>query len=195
MTSALVATSVPMSAPAVILTWPWATIKTTADHLMRNTRFIVLGMLLGAAAPAVAEGLLPDIPEAQSRFSDTQGCVEPVDEMRKNHMEYILHQRDETVHEGIRGKQHSLNECINCHVSDAPDAPRISSEKHFCNTCHTYAAVSIDCFQCHADRPVKTGSHLHSLSPAALSHHIKSSAESDKLTPENLQALVSEVKP
>ena len=61
------------------------------------------------------------------------------------------------MHEGIRTKQHSLVECINCHVSDAPDAPRISSEQHFCNSCHTFAAVRIDCFQCHADRPVKAG--------------------------------------
>nr|AFI78641.1 sulfur oxidation protein DsrJ [uncultured bacterium ws034A6] len=159
---------------------------------MRYTRFIVLalGMLSGIVAPVMADDLLPFIPEAQDRFSDAQGCVEPTGEMRKNHMEYILHQRDETVHEGIRDKQHSLVECINCHVSDAPDAPRVSSEEHFCNSCHSYAAVSIDCFQCHADRPVKTGSELHSLS-----QHIKSNAGSAKLTPENLQAFASGVKP
>jgi len=159
---------------------------------MRNSSFIVLvlGILLGSATPGMADGLLPDIPAAQDRFSETQGCVEPTEDMRKNHMEYILHQRDETVHEGIRDKQHSLNECINCHVSDAPDAPHVSSEKHFCNSCHTFAAVSIDCFQCHADRPVRSGSDLHSLS-----QHIKSTGESGKLTPENLQALVSGVKP
>jgi hypothetical protein len=98
----------------------------------------------------------PYIPKAQRRFSEAQGCVEPTAEMRANHMEYILHQRDATMHEGIRTEQHSLHECINCHVSDAADAPRIDSEKHFCNSCHTYAAVNIDCFQCHADRPVKT---------------------------------------
>jgi hypothetical protein len=159
---------------------------------MRYTRFIVLalGILLGSVTPGMADGLLPDIPAAQDRFSDAQGCVEPTQDMRVNHMEYILHQRDETVHEGIRDKQHSLVECINCHVSDAPDAPRVSSEEHFCNSCHSYAAVSIDCFQCHADRPVKTGSELHSLS-----QHIKSTGGSGKLTLENLQALASGVKP
>ncbi|MGB5260419.1 MAG: hypothetical protein WBO34_07855 [Gammaproteobacteria bacterium] len=120
-------------------------------------KILLLSLLLGSAVPAVAgDSLQPVIPEAQARFSETQGCVEPTDEMRRNHMEYILHQRDETVHEGIRTKQYSLNECINCHVSDAPDAPRVSSEEHFCNSCHTYAAVKIDCFQCHADRPVNS---------------------------------------
>ncbi|MGB5439262.1 MAG: hypothetical protein WBN57_12265 [Gammaproteobacteria bacterium] len=159
---------------------------------MRNTGFIVilLGMLSAAVTTAMAEGLLPDIPAAQGRFSDAQGCVEPVADMRKNHMEYILHQRDETVHEGIRDKQHSLNECINCHVSNAPDAPRSSSEKHFCNSCHSYAAVRIDCFQCHADRPVKNGSRLRSMS-----HTLHPNSEANRLTGENLQAFISGGRP
>lgn len=124
---------------------------------------LIFSLLLGVHTPGMAGDANADesasgfyIPEAQRRFSAEQGCVEPTEEMRKNHMEYILDQRDATVHEGIRTRQYSLNECIDCHVSDAPDAPRADSEKHFCNSCHTYASVSIDCFQCHADRPVKT---------------------------------------
>ena len=124
---------------------------------------LIFSLLLGVQTPGIADDASADdssssfyIPEAQRRFSEEQGCVEPTEEMRTNHMEYILDQRDATMHEGIRTTQYSLNECIDCHVSDAPDAPRIDSEKHFCNSCHTYAAVSIDCFQCHADRPVKT---------------------------------------
>ena len=123
--------------------------------IKHGLKILLLGLLLGTTGTGLAgDSLLPVIPEAQARYSAEQGCVEPVEEMRKNHMEYILHQRDETMHEGIRTPQHSLVECINCHVSDAPDAPRYSSEEHFCNSCHTYAAVRIDCFQCHADRPV-----------------------------------------
>ena len=129
--------------------------------IKHGLKILLLGLLLGTTGTGQAgDSLLPVIPEAQARYSAEQGCVEPVEEMRKNHMEYILHQRDETMHEGIRTPQHSLVECINCHVSDAPDAPRYSSEEHFCNSCHTYAAVRIDCFQCHADRPVMmTGGH------------------------------------
>ena len=130
-------------------------------HIMINKcRFcipLVLCLLLGLSAQLKADdSLLPVIPEASDRVSETQGCVEPTEEMRRNHMEYILHQRDETMHRGIRTRQHSLEECINCHVGDSPDAPRVSSEEHFCNSCHSYAAVSIDCFQCHADRPERT---------------------------------------
>jgi hypothetical protein len=118
---------------------------------------LLTGLLLGIAMPGQAgDSLLPEVPAAQARFSETQGCVEPTADMRRNHMKYLLHQRDETMHEGVRTKQHSLVECINCHVSDSPDAARVSSEEHFCSSCHSYAAVNIDCFQCHADRPVKT---------------------------------------
>jgi len=137
--------------------------------MIKNSLIIlVLGMLLGVVTPGqAADSLLPEIPEAQARFSEAQGCVEPTDDMRVNHMQYILHQRDQTMYEGIRTRQHSLVECINCHVSDAPDAPRVDSEEHFCNSCHTYTAVSVDCFQCHADRPVKTsGTHSMSTTPA-----------------------------
>jgi hypothetical protein len=124
---------------------------------------LIFSLLLGVYTPGMTADASSDenspgpfIPKAQRRYSDEQGCVEPTGEMRANHMKYILDQRDATMHEGIRTRQYSLVECINCHVSDAPDAPRIDSEKHFCNSCHTYAGVSIDCFQCHADRPVKT---------------------------------------
>lgn len=82
-------------------------------------------------------------------------CVEDTDFMRRNHMSLLTHQRDETMREGIRGKAHSLKECINCHVVNGPDAVPVtaSSPDHFCRACHDYAAVKIDCFQCHASRP------------------------------------------
>ena len=132
------------------------------------------GLLLAMPAALRADdSLLPVIPEAQGRVSEAQGCVEPVEEMRKNHMEYILHQRDETVYRGIRTRQYSLEECINCHVSDAPDAPRYGDVEHFCSSCHTYAAVQIDCFQCHADRPVKTSGH-NPLAPGIMRLHGRS---------------------
>jgi len=82
-------------------------------------------------------------------------CVEDTDFMRRNHMSLLDHQRDKTMHEGIRSKQYSLKECISCHAVDGPDAVpvTVSSPQHFCRSCHDYAAVSIDCFQCHASRP------------------------------------------
>ena len=162
--------------------------------MLKNSLILVLMALTAGFTMQgqAGDSLLPDIPEAQARFSEAQGCVEPTGEMRRNHMEYILHQRDETVHEGIRTKQYSLNECIDCHVSDAQDAPRVSSEEHFCNSCHSYAAVSIDCFQCHADRPVKTTSGSRSLSSDAHAGHLKTGAIPSMLTTQSLRTLPSE---
>lgn len=89
-----------------------------------------------------------------------QKCVEPTADMRANHMKYLKHKRDKTVHQGIRSKQHSLVECINCHVTPDNDG-RIArihddNKQHFCASCHASASVKLDCFECHADRPVET---------------------------------------
>jgi len=83
-------------------------------------------------------------------------CVEDPIWMRTNHFETVLHQRDDTVIRGIRTKKHSLKNCIDCHITPNADgeyARYSNSEEHFCASCHVYAAVSVDCFQCHADRP------------------------------------------
>ena len=157
---------------------------------------LLFSLLLGVYTPGMAADASADedssgpfIPKAQRRFSDTQGCVEPTADMRKNHMDYIRDQRDATVHAGIRTKQYSLVECINCHVSDAPDAPHIDSEQHFCNSCHTFASVSIDCFQCHADRPVKP--RFQPLSKRE-GHPVKTNADSAVLVTEQPQLLANE---
>jgi len=87
-------------------------------------------------------------------------CVEETSYMRKNHMDLLKHKRDETMHQGIRTKKYSLKECINCHATPGEDGKtaRIldKNSKHFCSTCHASAAVALDCFECHADRPVSS---------------------------------------
>lgn len=93
---------------------------------------------------------LPAIPQGQG-----ESCVEDTDFMRRNHMQLLMHQRDETTLHGLRGKQHSLKECVSCHAVPGPDERPLtaSSPKHFCRACHDYTAVKIDCFECHASRP------------------------------------------
>ncbi len=109
-----------------------------------------LAMLLLSSMAALADVPLPKIPKARG-----EQCVEPPRVMRRHHMDFILHQRDETMHQGIRTKKYSLTECIDCHVTPGPDGeyPHVSSKEHFCAACHRYAAVRIDCFECHNDRP------------------------------------------
>jgi len=109
---------------------------------------------------------LADVPGPNIPKANAEKCVEPTQEMRVNHMEYILHQRDDTVHEGIRTKQHSFKNCISCHAvyDENNQAVNFKDERHFCSSCHTYAAVKIDCFECHASTPSKQSVRTMSLS-------------------------------
>jgi predicted CXXCH cytochrome family protein len=122
--------------------------------MARRRGVIVIGavVLAGILGLTVAQSDVPypDIPRGQGEF-----CVEDTEFMRRNHMNVLLHQRDETMINGIRSKQHSLKECISCHAVKGSDAIPVTVEnpKHFCRSCHDYAAVKIDCFQCHASRP------------------------------------------
>lgn len=145
-----------------------------------RTLLLLVGMsLLGLPLTAQSGTPLPVIPEATARFSAEQGCVEPTDVMRKNHMKFILHQRDQTVHEGIRTPQYSLQECINCHVPASDEngkVVRIDNKDHFCASCHSYAAVNIDCFQCHADRPTQK-TEFNPLVAKPSPHHARADAE------------------
>lgn len=115
---------------------------------------VVLIFILSLTATASAGNSgrvpMPAIPMGQG-----DQCVEDTDFMRRNHMDLLMHQRDETMIEGIRGKQYSLKECISCHAVYGPDSVpvTVADPQHFCRSCHDYAAVSIDCFQCHASRP------------------------------------------
>ncbi len=94
--------------------------------------------------------------------ADLQQCVEPTDVMRRDHMKFLLHQRDETVIDGIRTKKYSFTGCINCHAQAGEDGQVVRAEdpEYFCTECHTYAAVQIDCFECHSDRAAKITSRL-----------------------------------
>ena len=81
--------------------------------------------------------------------------------MRRNHMNLLKHQRDDTLRGGVRTGQHSLKACIGCHASQSTGSVNAGST-NFCQSCHAYAAVKIDCFECHASQP-PTGSLQRSL--------------------------------
>lgn len=114
---------------------------------------------------------LPQVPKAKMNATEEHGCVSDVSDMRKNHMEYLLHQRDDTMRRGIRTKQYSLAECIECHVTEdsTGQVADFGTDKHFCSSCHNYVAVSIDCFQCHNDKP--QGNAAMSANEMPASHH------------------------
>lgn len=126
---------------------------------MKRPTVLLQGLLVvlvigGASAPAVADGRTP-VPAIVKGKGDQ--CVEPVEVMRRDHMKFLLHQRDRTVHEGIRTKRHSLKGCIDCHSvrDDAGKPIPVTEPGQFCQSCHSYAAVKLDCFSCHATTPEK----------------------------------------
>ncbi len=132
-------------------------------NLKQITSFLALATLAISSQLFAASGTLGPNRDASGNIVPTpkgENCVEETSYMRKNHMDLLKHKRDETMHKGIRTKKHSLNECINCHVTPGEDGKvaRIADEdsKHFCSTCHVAAAVTLDCFECHADRPVSS---------------------------------------
>ena len=119
---------------------------TSLVYLRRSLTALLVAVMLGAMAPGITgESGIP-LPELSKGKGDR--CVEDTDFMRRNHMELLLHQRDQTVHEGIRTRKYSLKECINCHAAE-----QTAAEEHFCVSCHRYAGVQPDCFQCHSMKP------------------------------------------
>ncbi|MCK5716711.1 MAG: hypothetical protein KAH77_04410 [Thiomargarita sp.] len=128
-------------------------------HSLLNTLAkISIGLLLSLAVSAQSI-TIPHPPKAKKDFSDTEKCVAPIDIIRRNHASFLQHQRNDTMRRGIRTTKHSLVNCINCHVTQDSDGnyPNIKEgSEHFCRSCHTYAAVNIDCFQCHASIPTES---------------------------------------
>ncbi len=116
-------------------------------RLLRLAAGAALVLTLSAPASAVP---LPEIPEAKGEH-----CVEDPAVMRKKHMDYLKHQRDETMHQGIRTTKYSLKQCLECHAPVKESGQAVAQEEsgHFCKNCHVYAGVKIDCFECHATRP------------------------------------------
>ncbi len=104
-------------------------------------------------------------------------CVEDTDYMRRNHMKVLNGHRDKTVLEGIRTKKYSLKECINCHASEKTGSVAASKDD-FCVSCHSYAAVKIDCFECHSTKP-KGSMAMHPLNAetAHLKHALAANAD------------------
>ncbi len=104
-------------------------------------------------APGAGAGTIG--PEIRIPASAGKQCVAPVPVMRRDHMRFLLHQRDATVHEGIRSRRFSLNNCIDCHANHnaAGDAISVNAPGEFCESCHRFAGVRMDCFGCHATTP------------------------------------------
>ena len=95
---------------------------------------------------------MPEVPRGKGDM-----CVEPTDIMRKQHMDFLKHDRDLTMRQGNRNIKHSLNQCVECHVQTDAQGEFISinDSGQFCAVCHEFTSVKIDCFECHATKPAE----------------------------------------
>ena len=125
---------------------------------MSGSRLLGICLLLGgwlALSPAVQAAGFGDIPIPNPATPEqAENCVEPTEIMRREHMKFLYQQRDRTVIDGERNGKYSLIGCMDCHnpVTAGGEAPGYGEPDHFCSSCHAYASVDIDCFECHADR-------------------------------------------
>jgi hypothetical protein len=134
-----------------------------------------------ALAPAWAGDARTPTPTIEPARAGTQCIADPAT-MRREHPAMLEHQRDATVHGGIRdagppqaasapsgGRRKasggptitakaSLKACIACHASTTTGSVA-ASDTNFCVSCHSYTAVRIDCFGCHATKPSPTAFH------------------------------------
>jgi len=110
--------------------------------------------LLGFFAPfeASAQTLVP-FPEIPRAIGDPDFHGDTP--IRDTHMLLLLHQRDETMRQGLRPEKESLKGCLSCHAvkDDVGQAISYENPGHFCRVCHDYAAVQVDCFSCHSSLP------------------------------------------
>lgn len=115
---------------------------------------IGVALLLGVGPATAAQSEPPTARGLQPLVEKARGgeCVAEPAFMRRNHMKLLRHQRDDTLRGGIRTGRYSLKACVACHAS--PVSQSVTAEPtNFCQSCHTYAAVKVDCFECHANTP------------------------------------------
>ncbi|MEO8848975.1 MAG: Hdr-like menaquinol oxidoreductase cytochrome c subunit [Casimicrobiaceae bacterium] len=113
---------------------------------------LVIGVLAAAlAVVAHSDAGMPRlsrVPEPEIKIERGDACVAPTAEMRRDHMQMLYHQRDRTVRYGLRESRFSLKNCVNCHASR--ETGSVLGNDGFCASCHAYASVKIDCFECHS---------------------------------------------
>ncbi|MDK9694807.1 MAG: hypothetical protein OEL76_00275 [Siculibacillus sp.] len=124
--------------------------RSSLERLIVVVSLLVMTVLAGIIGAHAGEVPLPTVPKATAG-----SCVAPPDVMRRSHMSMLQHGRDLSVRQGERVEGGRLTGCIDCHaVSDGKGGHEtVSSPQHFCRACHDYAAVKVDCFECHASRP------------------------------------------
>jgi len=107
--------------------------------------FLTLPVWHNLSAHVTAKGPQPVLPRSEKQ------CVAPLDFMKTSHMKLLLDWRDSVVRTGAReyttadGRRYNMDLTVTC-LRQCHGA-----RADFCDRCHTYAAVSPSCWNCHLD--------------------------------------------
>jgi hypothetical protein len=115
-----------------------------------RARVALAGLLLAAIVSLAWAAGASRVAKPVVQVDKPGQCVEATAVMRRDHMKLLMHQRDRTMREGIRTKPHSLAGCVECHASTKTGS--VLGAEGFCQSCHAYAGVKLDCFECHASK-------------------------------------------
>jgi hypothetical protein len=121
----------------------------------RAAAWLVLACAAWTGAALAQATAASRVPRPAIEKARGEACVADPAFMRLNHMDLLKHQRNETVHRGVRDPRSSLKGCIECHASRATGSVA-AAPTDFCASCHAYAAVKVDCFECHVSKPAAT---------------------------------------
>jgi hypothetical protein len=149
----------------------------------RAAALLALAIAAWTGAALAQATASPRVPKPVIEKARGEQCVADPAFMRLNHMDLLKHQRNETVHRGVRDPRASLKGCIECHASSATGSVA-AAPTDFCASCHGYAAVKVDCFECHASKPAATAAlpanHPGSARLAALRHSLPAQGASPR---------------
>jgi hypothetical protein len=115
--------------------------------MMRIAAWIIAAALALAGFADAGERRTSRVAVPTVKIEKGEACVAPTAQMRRDHMKMLLHQRDRTMRQGLREPRFSLKNCVDCHAGR--ETASVLGKDGFCSSCHEYAAVSIDCFECH----------------------------------------------
>lgn len=112
-------------------------------------RSVLVGLAcVGGVLPAQAQGGRVPLPVITVDPGTT--CVAPREEIRRTHARLLNDLKHVTVQQGVRGDV-SLRGCIDCHAR--PSGAVIGTRDAFCQSCHDFVGVKLNCFDCHQARP------------------------------------------
>jgi hypothetical protein len=115
--------------------------------MMRIAAVIIAAVLAVAGSADAGDQRARGVALPVVKVEKGETCVAPTGEIRRDHMNMLLHQRDRTMRAGLREPRFSLKNCVDCHASR--ETGSVLGKDGFCSSCHAYAAVKMDCFECH----------------------------------------------